>query len=92
MVMTQTTTDEDSENEMAAVSVLTTINRILDSCKVDIALLTNLATLIAPAIHFCLSERGCEYFEEGLEALMTLTDALPMTENLLVFFPYLYKS
>ncbi|CAG9331485.1 unnamed protein product [Blepharisma stoltei] len=73
---------DEGESAMAAVSILNTIAKIVDSFEERPQDLLNISVLLVPVFEYCLNEKGCEFFEEAVHLLTSLIyyapkDALP---------------
>jgi importin-7 len=64
--------EDDGESAMAAVSTLNTIGKIIDVLEDRPEDLTKLSFILQPIFEYCLSEIGCDYFEEALNLLTCL--------------------
>jgi len=80
-------------SEMIAVGLLTTLNKVIGSCKEKTNFVTDLAPLLAPVLHHCLSNAGSTYMEEGISALEICLDKGTADATWASqFYPYLYRS
>jgi hypothetical protein len=60
---------DEGESAMAAVSTLNTLSKILDAVQEKPDMIETLSHTLLPVLDFCLSIRGCEFFEEGVHLL-----------------------
>lgn len=80
-------------SEMIAVSLLTTLNKVVESCKSQTNFSTDLAPLLAPMLHHCLSNAGSTFMEEGINTLeICLGEGTADAAWAAQFYPYLYRS
>lgn len=64
--------DDEGESAMAAVSTLNTIGKIIDVLEDRPEDLLKVSIVLVPIFNHCLSEKGCDYFEESLNLLTCL--------------------
>lgn len=64
--------EDEGESAMAAVSTLNTISKIIDILEDKPEDLVKVSLILKPVFDYCLSEKGCDYFEETLNLLTCL--------------------
>lgn len=64
--------EDEGESAMAAVSTLNTISKIIDFLEDKPEDLVKVSLILKPVFEYCLSEKGCDYFEETLNLLTCL--------------------
>ncbi|OMJ81455.1 hypothetical protein SteCoe_18072 [Stentor coeruleus] len=64
--------EDEGESAMAAVSTLNTISKIIDILEDKPEDLIKVSLILKPVFEYCLSEKGCDYFEETLNLLTCL--------------------
>jgi hypothetical protein len=64
--------EDEGESAMAAVSTLNTISKIIDVLEEKPDDLVKISHVLKPIFDHCLSEAGCDYFEETLNLLTCL--------------------
>lgn len=64
--------EDEGESAMAAVSTLNTISKIIDVLEEKPEDLVKVSHILKPVFDHCLSEEGCDYFEETLNLLTCL--------------------
>lgn len=82
--------EDEGESAMAAVSTLNTISKIIDVLEEKNEELIKISHVLKPIFDHCLSEAGCDYFEETLNLLTCLL--YYANENSLPHLFYLMKS
>ena len=86
-------TEEDSgESAMAAQGCLTTIGRIVKSCKHNKDLLSKLEMIIREVIEYSIQYQGRETMEEAVECISVLIYYNGTSSNLWQFYPELVNS
>ncbi|CAG9311508.1 unnamed protein product [Blepharisma stoltei] len=76
---------DEGESAMAAVSILNTIAKLVDSFEERPQDLLNMSYLLVPVFDYCLNEKGCEFFEEAVHLLTSLLYYAPKD-----FLPHLF--
>ena len=81
--------EDEGESAMAAVSTLNTIGKIIDFLEERPEDLLKVSFILKPTLEYCLSVKGCDYFEEALNLLTSLLYYSP--ENSLPHLYYLVR-
>ena len=66
------TADEEGDSALAAVSILNIEAKLLEMVQSQQDILAQLSHVLMPVMRLTLSDKGCEYFEEGLNIVSYL--------------------
>ena len=69
---TKENVNEDDDSAMAAVSVLNTINKIIETVSDKSEELIKISHIVLPLLQYSLSKEGSAYIEEGLNMMSSL--------------------
>ena len=83
----------EGDSTMAAVSTLTTINKIIEVCKDENTIINQISHELAPVFQFAFGPKGVEFYEEAMQALTSILYFADGTLNhLLAYIPLLVQS